>query len=485
MLAEPGRRGLTPEVVASDIQRTTTRYFDALATLDDGEPNANHVILARLARAGLLPVLITTNFDRFLERALQCEGVEFRVYRTEQEMAGFPHGPTAQQGVHVVKLHGCLSRPETITATVEQEGRGLSPAKVAVLEALLPEFTFCFWGYSGADLKVDLDYLRMVSVVERARGFVWSLYQSVDFKETPNPNVLALRTRYAGRGMVVHGLLPGALETLVEPPLRKGYTAAEQRAWTEQKTQRLKASLDAWAAKHVGEAEACCVIGSLLSLSGHPEGAVECFRQMAELGRQARDWTMLGAALNNLGTVFKGTGQYDMAMEHYREGLRYAEDARERIILLVNLGDVHGQRGEAGEATAAYEEAERLATAAGDREAMAKVYTGLAQLHQVTGQARRRGGVVSQGGGGVRVDRRKGLLGECLHNRGTVHRILGELIEAEVLRAGWRDLANARRQGGRGLCDECGRQDAAPRWRDGGGAGALRAGPTDSGGTGG
>jgi tetratricopeptide (TPR) repeat protein len=307
---------------------------------------------------------------------------------------------------------------------VEQQECGWSPAKAAVLEGLLPEFTFFFWGYSGADLKIDLDYLRMVSLVERARGFVWNLYRSADLEETPNPNVLALQKRYADRGVVVHGLLPGALDALVKPPARKAYTAAERRAWIEQKTQGLKASLDAWAAKNVGQAEACCVIGDLLSLSGHPEGAVECFRQMAELGEQAREWAVLGVALNYLGTVFKGVGQHDMAAECCRESLRYTEDTCERAITLVNLGDVYGQRGETEEATAAYDEAERLATAAGDREAKAKAYAGRAQLHQVTGRRDdavawyRKAEAVFESIGA------KGLLGECLYNRGTVHRIL-------------------------------------------------------------
>src|SRR5437660_914710 len=334
MLAEPGRRGLTPEVVASEIERTTRHYFDALVALDDGLPNANHLLLARLARANLISVLITTNFDRFLERALEQEGIAFRVYRTEEEISRFPRGSAAREGVHVVKLHGCLSLPKTITATVEQEARGLSPAKNDMLDSLLREFLFVFWGYSGADLKIDLDYLRMVSTSEQAKGFVWNLYRSADFQETPNPNVLSLQKLYASRGNVEIGLLPGALEALVEPPPRQPHTTAELQAWTEQKTRRLKASLDAWAIENVVDFEACAVIGHLLLMSGLPDEAAECFEQMLALGRASNTARVIGAAFNNLGNVDKASGRNEAAVEHFRESLNYQPDDPERIIVL-------------------------------------------------------------------------------------------------------------------------------------------------------
>ena len=279
-------------------------------------------------------------------------------------------------------------------------------------------------------LKIDLDYLRMVTVAERARGFVWSQHQAADFKETPNPNVLALQQRYGDRGVVAHGLLPGVLTVLVPPPPAKMFTEAKRREWTEQKTERIKGSLIEWASKNIGPPEACCVIGSLLEHSGYSDGAVECFKEMVELGRQAGDITAVGAALNNLGTIFKGAGRHDAAVEYYRVSLQCATDAHERTVTLINLGDVHGQQGDEKGATSAYDEAERVATAHNDQTSLAKVYAGRGHLWDVKGKRDdaivwyRKAETVLESVGA------KGLLGECLQSRGAVHRILGESSEA-------------------------------------------------------
>ncbi len=44
--------------------------FTLFGLLDKGEPNANHIGMAKLAKAGKLKAILTTNFDIFIERAL-------------------------------------------------------------------------------------------------------------------------------------------------------------------------------------------------------------------------------------------------------------------------------------------------------------------------------------------------------------------------------------------------------------------------------
>src|SRR5688500_10180695 len=163
MLADPGKRGLPPEVVASVLSAATPRYFQSLRTLDHGSINQNHKLIARMAAAGVIRHVITTNFDRLVEVALREEGVASRICRTDGEFEAYANEPDDPSMVYVFKIHGSLDIPESIIARVEDEGRGLAGPKTAVIRKLLREFVFLFWGYSGADLKVDLDYLQMVS----------------------------------------------------------------------------------------------------------------------------------------------------------------------------------------------------------------------------------------------------------------------------------------------------------------------------------
>ena len=57
-----------------------------------------------------------------------------------------------------------------------------------------------FWGYSGADLKIDLDYLEQVSCKDRAKGFYWHFIEKGDFVEKINTNVAKLVEIYGHRG---------------------------------------------------------------------------------------------------------------------------------------------------------------------------------------------------------------------------------------------------------------------------------------------
>lgn len=63
MMASPGKKGLTPEIVASQIMRLCRGYFESFSSLEDSSPNANHRYLAKLAQDGHLRYIVTTNFD--------------------------------------------------------------------------------------------------------------------------------------------------------------------------------------------------------------------------------------------------------------------------------------------------------------------------------------------------------------------------------------------------------------------------------------
>jgi hypothetical protein len=67
-------------------------------------PTAAHHALAKLCASGLVRVVLTTNFDRLIEQALQVVGVSPQVLATDTAMASrtpFVHAP-----VTLVKLHG-------------------------------------------------------------------------------------------------------------------------------------------------------------------------------------------------------------------------------------------------------------------------------------------------------------------------------------------------------------------------------------------
>lgn len=68
------------------------------------EPTAAHRAIARLCSKGYVRVIVTTNFDRLLERALEAEGVAPIVIDTPDAAEGAP--PLQHSGCTVVKVNG-------------------------------------------------------------------------------------------------------------------------------------------------------------------------------------------------------------------------------------------------------------------------------------------------------------------------------------------------------------------------------------------
>jgi hypothetical protein len=89
------RQGLLAEYfVASDEDRA-----DGLK-----EPTAGHKAIAQLVKGGWIKVIVTTNFDRLMEQALDAVGVPFQVIARPDAVTGAT--PIAHTTATVVKLHG-------------------------------------------------------------------------------------------------------------------------------------------------------------------------------------------------------------------------------------------------------------------------------------------------------------------------------------------------------------------------------------------
>jgi len=318
MLADPVKRGLPPEVVASVLSGATPKYFQSLSALDHGCFNQNHRLIARLAAAGVVRHVITTNFDRLVEHALAEEGIVGRVCRTDAEFEAYAREPEDSSAIYVFKIHGSLDLPESIIARVEDEGRGLAGPKAVVLRKLLREFVFLFWGYSGADLKVDLDYLQMVSMASEAPGFIWNLHEAPGFREPVSTYVEQLLDLYRDRGRVVWATVPQALNRRLphqsQVPLQPG-RSEEIQAQREVRTAELREALRQWADASLSPSDSLLVYGRLLRKGGEGPSSASCYFSLNEIATQAEDWITVSRAQSELGELYAETGETAVAEE--------------------------------------------------------------------------------------------------------------------------------------------------------------------------
>jgi hypothetical protein len=193
--------GLTkrlPREEPGNLQRVALAYEIAFsrARLVDAISDAVHVskepspMLRALAQLDF-PVVITTNYDQLFEKALREAGKEPRVaiYTPKLVETTDYRKPTAQSPI-VFKIHGDISRPETIVVTDEdyidfvlrmsnKEPYDPLPRR---LKVYLTDWTTLFVGYSLLDYNLRLLFKTLRWKIDNAN--LPDMY-SVDFAPDP------------------------------------------------------------------------------------------------------------------------------------------------------------------------------------------------------------------------------------------------------------------------------------------------------------
>jgi tetratricopeptide (TPR) repeat protein len=115
-----------------------------------GVPNLNHKILAEMSANKSIRSIVSTNQDLHIEHAY----TRLRS-RTPLSVCIKPSSFRLKSRLRqLFKLHGSIDDPDSIIATLNQEGRGLEPSKAELLRELAENFPLIIAGYSGKDLDI-------------------------------------------------------------------------------------------------------------------------------------------------------------------------------------------------------------------------------------------------------------------------------------------------------------------------------------------
>ena len=132
------------------------------------EPLRAHRAIARLP----VPIIVTTNWDLLLDRALRDAGKRVTSVVDNYEVAFSNSGDSV-----LVKMHGSIERPDSIVLTERdyQEFFERLPNLVDMLLYFFASRTFVFVGYSLADQNFKQMYLQ---VTRRLRDRYGRLYRA-------------------------------------------------------------------------------------------------------------------------------------------------------------------------------------------------------------------------------------------------------------------------------------------------------------------
>lgn len=170
-------------------------YFEPTQEDLDNElkvPGPAHKAVARLVARGAVRVILTTNFDRLIERALEEEGIAPQVVHRPEHLDGAT--PLAHARATVIKLHGDyadLDKRNTI------DELSAYPAEYdRYLDRVFDEYGLIVSGWSG-----DWDRA-LVAALERCRSRRYPMYWSA----YGDPSERARRTIAQHGAVVVRGV---------------------------------------------------------------------------------------------------------------------------------------------------------------------------------------------------------------------------------------------------------------------------------------
>lgn len=135
-------------------------------------PTQAHKSIAWLVKKGYIRVIVTTNFDRLIETALEAEGIVADIISTEDDLSIAK--PLQHSKITVIKVHGDY-RDERIKNT-EQELREYTPEMTALLQRVFSEYGLIVCGWSG-DWDIALRNILENSSARYAK--YWSYYSEL------------------------------------------------------------------------------------------------------------------------------------------------------------------------------------------------------------------------------------------------------------------------------------------------------------------
>jgi tetratricopeptide (TPR) repeat protein len=305
------------------------RFLDIFGTEDPSQdnlsPNPNHILLARLVKAGHLKTIVTTNFDRLVEKALETQGQRpGRDYLVLHDEEGFSRIDWSDSRPRLIKIHGSVQDRKGMAVTFERiERRGLSRASLEVIRNTFStgqHDDVLVLGYSSSD-KFDLTPQIITCSLDSKNVFY------VEHSSALRVEPIATK----GHGDPFWLFNKGLRISCNTDDLMRclwGAFFSEQECQRQEHESRWREYVDEWWAT-VASPLQLLMAGDILKAAARFNDAAQRYEVALVHARKMGDLRLLSDVLRILGEARKGLGQNTLARHLYQESLTIAEGVRD------------------------------------------------------------------------------------------------------------------------------------------------------------
>jgi SIR2-like domain len=327
-------------------------YFSVWQSLDTTAFGPAHAHLAQLAAEGRVAAIITTNFDRLIELALDARAQPYRVFHNEASFNAFAAaGDCADGPLPIIKIHGSVEDPASLVDTLRQRVVGRPPALQTILDRLLREHIWVFLGFSGADFNYNHNYLNILNSAPEARGFCFVARDGDKVED----GVERLSQAYGKKASIVRGYLAEWLRSTFALPAEGTLYASgiDQKDADRQVKRRIAQWVES-----LGSLSVVNILYSMLKSAGLENDAFWLMRRTFKIYRTPADTRSKSYSRYNynygLSLVEAGlfSGDLDQADEDAFQFLARGYDSGGILDAGARLGSIRAYRGQIDKARA-------------------------------------------------------------------------------------------------------------------------------------
>lgn len=293
-----------------------------LDLFEDGKPNTNHILIARLAKHGYIKTIFTTNFDLLIEKALEKEGLrknkDFEMYYDEEQFARIDFEDIDDELIRVFKIHGSVEDKESIRATLKAvASKTLSEKRMGLIRHIFStgrHKKVLILGYSCSDefditpqiQSINEDHKEVTFVDHSNKEETDNIKAKIDknpFKRFPGKRIKCNTDNF------IEGIWDSLKEFVGE------YNPVDSEAGWEMQVDEWAKGLE----DDKGYQLKYLVVGSMFYDISNFKRAIEGYEKSLEIAIAIGYKIGEAGCYTNLGTVYGKLGNFKVAIKYYKK----------------------------------------------------------------------------------------------------------------------------------------------------------------------